>query len=348
MAIAAKRFDFLNNETNIATSPFSSKLGSDILNTGQLLETETPTSLQELIDSAIQSELGNASKETLDDVSRAVKDIKSSMTDLSSLAPDKLDDYVKNVVGGDSVALKSIKNILKKCSSNRGLGLGVPGKPYDVSMNCGAGDISLGTGRGKGGAGCDASSYNDLLSKMTGGAYNATFKDISDGLKKLMALAGYGLDMGMCGVFTALSDGLPKDALSKAAGSLLEYAGASGNVNGVLDLARSSPGLTPLLYAPGAITTAISSFKMPKDTRQQDLGGLGERFMGGLELLDEEWDRSELDHMPSIANAQNYQSDLGEVFSASLTDRSFSNEDIDVPIFDDRDFVMAAYLVQIA
>ncbi len=345
MAISAQRFTVLDRETNISTAKFKADMDSMILNDPANALKDANAQLQSLLDSANQKALEG--KEALEDAfsqaSRVVKDAASRVTDLASLPNEILGDFLSSITGGNLGLQKSLKSMLNKCS-NKGLGYGTPGKPFDLSMNCGAGDISLGQSGGK--AGCDAGSFNDLLNKLTGGGYNASFKDLNSLLKSLMALSGYGYNLGMCGVFNALSQGMPKDILSRASGGLLSLLGSSGNTNGFLDVAKSSVGLTPLLTNPDSIRGFFDNFKKPSNVKESSLANLADRALGGVELLDDRWNKSNIDGSLTIAQSSRNQKDLSDAFSAKLSNRSFSGGGLNVAPSNDEDFILGAYLMR--
>ena len=345
MAISAQRFTVLDRETNISTAKFKADMDSMILNDPANALKDANAQLQSLLDSANQKALEG--KEALEDAfsqaSRVVKDAASRVTDLASLPNEILGDFLSSITGGNLGLQKSLKSMLNKCS-NKGLGYGTPGKPFDLSMNCGAGDISLGQSGGK--AGCDAGSFNDLLNKLTGGGYNASFKDLNSLLKSLMALSGYGYNLGMCGVFNALSQGMPKDILSRASGGLLSLLGSSGNTNGFLDVAKSSVGLTPLLTNPDSIRGFFDNFKKPSNVKESNLTNLADRALGGVELLDDSWNKSRIDGSLTIAQSSRNQKDLSDAFSAKLSNRSFSGGGLNVAPSNDEDFILGAYLMR--
>lgn len=340
MAIAAQRFQFLDRETHVAMTTFSSSLDSAVLNAASGISEPSET-LSEMIASATESPLEDQIPvDTIEDFMRSAKDLKGQVLDVANMPAAMANEFLSDITGGNAAAMKSIKGIMDKCSV-RGLNNGMPGKPFDFSMNCGAGDISL--GKPGGAQGCDAFSFNNLLGKLTGGGYGAAFSDLNKAMQKMMSLAGYGYNMGMCGVFSALSGGLPTDALSKAAGGLLGSVGAAGNINGFLDIAKSSTGLSPLLHAPSGISGMLNNFKLPSNIMDSGLVGMADRTLGGLELLDEDWASSAFDSMPSISDADVFCEDLGDVIGAKLTDRSFSITDLDAPPSNDMDFIMGSY-----
>lgn len=308
--------------------------------------------------SAAQEQLKNIS-EPFKDVTRSVKGVISQVQDLASL-PSKLDAEIGNILSSGLAGIgidgfgnvggrinpglsKSLTGLMRNCRT-RGSNYGFPGKPYDISAKCNGRDISLGKGSGASGRqGCDAGEYGNLLNRLTDGAYDASFKNLNAALKSLMALAGYGYNIGLCGVFSALSGNLPKDALSRAAGGLLATFGASGNTNAVLDIAQSSLGLYPKLQNPSIVSTFLSNFTKPEQTRTADLPGLADRVFGGTELLDSSWSTSSYDSIPSLSQIWDYTPDLKETTKAKLTDRVVP--DLDFAPSNDDDFLFGSLLM---
>ena len=349
MAIPAQRFKFLDKETNLPSQKFTSELDSSILNTALNSEAEASESLQSLIDSAIQSvqDQTQAAEESfnvdniVETVTRSTKDLASSLLDLTSMSDKNLTNFLSDLIPDTGIA-KGIKNVLQKCKTNGG-GYGIPGKPYDLSMDCGGGNISLGSGGHGAANNYNASSYANLLNKLSGGGYNASFSDYNKLLQAFMTLAGMGYNLDMCGVFSALSSGLPNDVLSKASGGLLSTMGMAGKTNSILDIAAASVGLQPTLHYPNATSSFVSNYKTPKSTKESGLLTLAARTVAGLDLIDEDWNRSDYDNSLSLKTATKKSNDLNNVLTCSLTDKSFASNDLDsIPDSDD-DFLYSAY-----
>lgn len=345
--ISAQRFKLLDRETNIGVAPFSSDLDAGVLNSVTNSFDEVNATLESLIASASQKAKSEiealkdiSAQDALDAATRTAKGMGGKITDLMSLPEAKLSELMGEFSDGNAQVSKSLMGIMKTCSG-RGMGYGLPGRPYDPSINCGAGEIKVGTSGSS--ASCNASSYGNLLSKLTGGSYGSVFSDFNSALRKVMALAGYGYNLGMCGVLGAVSGGLPNDVMSKASGGLLGLVGMAGNTNAVLDIAKSSVGLLPLTTNPMAIETFLSNYKKPSNTTEAMLSGLSDRTVAGLELLDDNWGISDYDGSLSICKAPGYSKDLDSAWSASLTDRSFGAADLDNAPIDDLDFMFASY-----
>lgn len=344
----AKRFEFLDKETNMSVAPFGSDITTGVYNSPLADGLPSSDVLKELINASSQSMKGivpdvGGVKDIYSTATRGVKGAFGTLTDLKSLNSDKVGRYLSDITGSNPSLTKSMMNVAGNCSAN-GLNYGLPGKPYSPSINCGSGKLGLGTSGSS--SSCNASSYGDLLNKLTDGKYGSTFQDLTSMMRRLMSLAGYGYNLGMCGVFGALSSTFgsgTKDMLSRASGSLLGTFGMAGNTNAVLDIAKSSVGLYPLLSNPSAISGFLDNFKLPSNVGQGGYANMADRTTAGLELLDENWSCSAHDNIPSISSVSNYSSDLGKVFSAKLTDRSYAGSDLDNVSFSDSDFTMAAF-----
>lgn len=347
MAIAAQRFSLMSQETNVAVASFTKGMDSAVFNDPAKVLKEAQDGLTSLVGNLAQSSknlLDGIDTDPLKAISRAAKDIKGQINDLKALPSKALDDVLGSLGLSNPSVTKGLKSILDRCSNN-GLGKGLPGKPYDTSMNCGNGNISMGKGGGAGN-GCNAAGYNDILNKLSGGEYNAAFKDYNSALKGLMALSGYGYNLGMCGVFGALSKGLPTDVLGKAAGSLLSSLGVGGNVMGFMDVAKSAVGLGTKALSPSSVTDFLGNFSAPSWLKETGLSDMADRVMGAAELVDDSWNTSEFDDALSLCSCDGFQDDLGDVFGASITDRSFDIGSLDDAPDDDATFFQGAYLTQ--
>lgn len=346
--ISAQRFKVLDKETNVGVANFTSGLDSSILNSAQNALQAVSPSLDSLIESSIQKGLQELEQtkdafkvdDILSGVTRAAKDIGGRVSDLLSLPESKLNELMSDIADGNPQITKSLMGIMKSCSA-RGMGQGLPGKPYDPSINCGAGKIGVGTSGSA--ASCNASSYGNLLNKLTGGSYSSIFSDLNKQLKKVMSLAGYGYNLGMCGVFGALTSGMSNDVLSRASGGLLSVMGKAGNTNAVLDIAASSVGLVPLLSNPTAIEGFLGNYKKPSNVKESMLPNLADRTLAGLELIDEHWAVSGYDAGISIAKTAGRTADLKQTFSSKLTNKSFGSSSLDIAASDDMDFMFASY-----
>ena len=431
MPINATRFQFLDEETQVAVKAFQSDLDGWILNAAKNAEFPSSEKLQSIIDGVTQqssgllsnfqdiksqamagmseantqlnSAVGTVTSEVNDaigglvsdvgstisdvssglkdkatsmfgdlmptglgDVSRVTKGLVSKVTDFTKLAPENLGNFASNLAGGNAVVGKTIKDLLNKCS-NQGMGHGFPGRPYSPSISCNGQGFSLGEGSGYGNysgygsSSCNASNYSDLLNKLSGGQYGSSFNDYNAALQKLMSISSYGYNMGLCGVFSALSGnlGLDKMGLSKGLGGLLGIFGSSGKTNAVLDLANASPGLNPGSYNPSMLSSFANNYKIPSGTGDRGILNLGTRTLAGMELLGGSWFSKpsgglSLENICTESTSTPDLSFLGKVavpvesssFSkvmASVTsNRSYSASQLDNVLTNDFDFISSA------
>lgn len=343
MPIAAQRYKFLDEETSLSVMSFESAFDSSIFNSPENALKESNPELAEMISSAKEAYSNGEEKykDVVSEASRAVKGLSGQVVDYTKIPQNTIDEMLGKMSGGNASVKKSLSGMLSSCSK-KGMSKGVPGKAFEPTINCGSGKSKLGQSGTN--SACNASSMNDLLSRLTGGAYQQGYKDLNDALKALMALAGTSYDFGMCGVFGALSKGLSSDIVSRAAGGLLGVLGASGNVNGFLDVAKSSFELNPLIENPGAIGSFLTNFKNPSNVADSLVRDTAERAFGGLELLSPDWSSNALSGDLSWGMIDNISPDLYSCMSAFSTDNEFNELSLDVPIEDDNTWMSASYI----
>lgn len=337
-AIPAQRFKVLDEETNVPYKDFlKGGMDSQILNGGQFTNPDILAQAQSMLNAAL-GELPDLSAiiDPLQPLQRAVKDIKGSAMDLKGLIGNKvgpkLDDVLKMISGGDSVVSKALKTTVEGCI-NPGVGYGLPGRPFDVSLNCGSGGPSN----------CNVSGMSDLLNKLSGGGYQSGYKDLNALLRKITSLAGMSYSAGLCGAFAVLTQGVESSVKTRAAASLLSNLGESRNSKGVFDLANSSVGLPVKLENPGGVGDFLSNFKKPYNTKAYELPEVADQVLGSAEIFDENWATSVLDDMPSIAETRTYQEDLDNVFYSRLSNRAYDETSLDDVLTSDEDFALSAY-----
>jgi hypothetical protein len=334
MAIAAKRFKFLNEETNVAVSDFISNT-SDIFNSvnnevKQLLGTTEDFIKGAVKDSGIQ---GLKDKIPKDEI-REVKQLYGNLKDLTKFSTKDIDNAIKDLLPDNPVVQSAFGKLSGSCKT-KALSKGGLGKPYDANINCN------GKSRKANAGSCNSGELSNVLNKLTNGSYNAEFSDMNRNLKNLMALSSYGYDMNMCGVFGALSGSLNKDLLSRASGALLGQLSSGKNVLGILDLAGASAGLHTLLEYPKGITDSLTNFKNPIEFLERDQVELGDRFKGAMTLFKDGWDKSDVDDLLSLSSVESYNSELDTTLSCGRLGNSFTEDELD-EVFEDDDSVFSA------
>lgn len=353
MAIAAKRFQFLTQDTNLASSTFGAGKLDDIINSavnefktvGEDAENLIRTSFPE--EASLAKNIYSSAKDSFEEYSRDIKSIAGKLTDYKGAPENLVNELVKSFTsntGGSTAVAKSAMDMMRRCG--RGSSYGFGGRPYDLSASCSGGKASL--GRYGTSSGCNSAGYTDLLNKLTGGAYNTGFRDITSGLRSLMALSGYGYKLGLCGVFSGLYSSKVFDALGltnleygKAAGNLLGIMGAGGNVRGWIDVAKGSTGLNPALTNPASLDELLGNLEIPEGVGEIDQVELMRQLRGGQELYDEDWMHNE-EGMLSMGHLNGVSSDYSSLSDVWLTDRSFGQNDLDAIPDSDDSFLSAA------
>lgn len=347
MAIPAQRVKYLDLETNVGSVGFTSGMSSDIYTAAQNLNEDFPSELADLMDSASQTDLDvpmdvqDEITTAMTEASRNLKGAISTVADFRSLPNKMLDSAINDIGSQFPGAAKGLKSLMQSCgpgSFNGGMGIG---KPWDLSMNCGNGSIGL--GKGSGGNGCNAVSYNDILNKATGGAYNAVFQDLNKLVNAVMGLAKMGYSAGMCGILGALTKGMNNDVLGRVTGGLLASQGMAGNVNAVFDIAKTAMNVKPLLTVPGATSMFLNNFTKPRGMKDSGFPALGASTMGAVESIQEDaWYDDE--GVLNIGIADRYREDLGSTFGSVLTNRTPSLSSLNTVPDDDMDYIQAGYM----
>ena len=328
MAIKTQRFGALDTETNIGTADYGSLAGPSITNLGINDDISPMASVEELTNSAIErNTAAEAAESPLDAATRIAKGALGSITDVKKLPSAAKSELLNTISGGNPAVSKALGNILDKCSTNKGLGRGLGGRFRSPTITCG------GPGSGGGSGNCSTYSYADLLNKLTGGLFSGTGNAAESALRALMALASQGYHLGMCGVFGSLlgSDvgkSLSNMDLSMVSGGLLSGLGLEGNVNGFLDVANSSAGLTPLICNPDGIQNLYTNFNLDNGVTENGMCTLSDRMLAGGDILSDTW-RTASDGLMSVENAGLCNGALSSVFGAKVANRSCSVDDLD-------------------
>lgn len=315
MAVAAARNSTLTQEFNLPTSDMKTPDPNTVLNK---LYKATDDSIKDSSDFLTETQSGIEAQTTAavdtDGVTRTATDLQGTIKDLKKLNTGELNSEISGMIP-NPMAKSAFNKLSSQCQSK--FSSSGTGKPWDISGKC------KGQSSGSGSSSsCNNSEVNDLLNKLSGGAYNSTFNDLNQILKNLIALSKYGINAGLCGVFGALAGSFNANSAvsSRALGSLLGTTALTQNASGFMNLASSSAGLHPLLENPGAITDNFNSFAVPDEITEGEYGDFAERFDGGAEMLDDSWDVSDFDGSESIACITDGTEDLSDSYNAWATE----------------------------
>lgn len=336
MAIPIKRFEFLDEQTNLAIADVYSESNTDILNS-PMNELKTMSSdIEEFLGSGIQSAKDGLPLDTLPNDLRISKDSLGNLADVGNLLPKDWTSLISSMLPDNPLAQSDFSQMSSRCKQKAGSRRG-SGKPYGTANSCGAGSKPA-----KGSCGSSSKQFGKAMNKATGGAFTSDFLDLDGLLSGVVGLSSMGYDMNLCNVFGSLATQIPNtDLLSKASGSLIGGLNSSGNVMGMLDLASSSTALNTKAYNPSTITGMLSGFNFPKEIKQSNNSNLAERFTGAMEIFDGKWNQSGYDGILSTQGVQN--SDMGSLMQQKALDNIYDSTQLNIAPADDYSFLSTSF-----
>lgn len=342
MTITAKRFNVFDNETNLAINDYLSANTSSIYNSPNNINAEMPSELVDFINNNSQvsdvftNVSSTASSSNLTADIRKTNELITGIKDLTNVSSNDLNLLVAELLP-DNLVAQSIFNQLNDKCKKRSLNNGGLGKPYDNSFDCN------GKNRRSTSRVCNQSHYSNLLNTITGGAYNAIFKNLNSTLQNLLALAMLGYQMNMCGVFNALTGSVQnKQLLSRLSAGLLTKLAQDRNTSGIMDLANGSAGLNILTEAPNGVSLALTNYKIPFDYKDNVLPSLSDQYTGAMTLFDDNWDKSNYDNIPSLKEVSIYNSDLDKTFMSKVMSNTVNSLNLNTIPSDDFNFLAVA------
>ena len=250
MAIQAKRFEFLNQETHLGVSDFITAADSEIRNielpdfkeaTEAISDFISPMADalaegKEALSEAIDNALGGigATKDELKSFFRQTKDLMGLMADIGGMPNKLLDNLLGNLFPNGGMAKNLAKNLFKVCKS-AGSGLGNM-RPFDVGTDCN--DRGLNTNNNN----CKANGVANLLSTLTNGLYGQGFSNINSLINAAAMIATASYSANMCGGFAAASGmlGGNKNAINRVGAMMMGSLGATRGLKGMIDVANNT------------------------------------------------------------------------------------------------------------
>ena len=383
MAIAAKRFEFLDEETNTAVADFFTVDNTAILNSVNNESKEVTDALKEFIDSARQSmdidsimktasEMQAEASSLASDVGSAIeagtRSVKGAMSDamnFASMAESEIEGFVSGIASGlESIigtTMNGAANIIqaqallgqlsKTCKKSSGR-YGKHGKSYGKQSDCNGRKRKSNK---RSACSSNSNSLANVLHKLTNGDFKGLFSDLDAVLASIMALAGMGYNLNMCGVFAALAMSLTSNnsligsstsnnLLSRASAGLLSGLNSDRNTYGVLDLANSTAAysLHTSLEKPDAVNDTTRSYLIPNEIRRRDYNSFADRSTGALEIFDKDWNVSDYDNGLSVSKMQGRSNDFASIYNARTGDRVYPESDLNVSPNDDSSFLSMA------
>lgn len=344
MSISAKRFAFLDAETNVGLTDFYDMADTDPRN---LAPVEITDAMAQLDGFLKQADIG-AAKDLLKKVadsalgtSRITKDFFSAKLDLSNVVKTGLDSLAKSMFGGNQEMMGISRQLAEGCQRYMLSGLGARKKSKKL-LDCGN------SKRHDRGTPCDLNLFGDLLSKIGGVDFKITTIDKNAIEKMLSGIGIQGYDIGLCNIWGAVTNGV-KDVgiLGRVAGNVLGRMADNSDMMAVRDIGRAlQDGVNVTASVPGIAAKIMSGFKIPSEITESGLGGFGESFDLFMNKIDPKWTTSE-DGWPSVENfSLDTITDSGKMFGAMCMDKDFSVDNImgmaeDVVDWGDNDYLFA-------
>lgn len=348
MAISAKRFEFLNKETNVAIANFSKIANSDVLNSVNNELKSLTKGLSDFLNTTIQSDLLDNIKnikssltenDMLKDVTRTVKDSLSTLKDLTKLSAKDLDKFILQNLPDNPLIKSAFSQISNNCRVPSFSG-GTPGKRFNPNVNCNGGK-----GR-RTSSNCDSGQFRSLLNKLSNGQYNPVFSDKNAILNNLLSLSKYGYSLNMCGVAGALISGLninDSTILNRGIGTLLGSLGKEKNVLGFLDLATNvTDKLNPLLEYPNGLNDVFENFITPKEITEDSYKSFMTGISDSTEIFNNDFFKG-INNTLSVANIPNFNPELDKLMKSKRIDNVIAFDNLDEIIDDDFGFISTAY-----
>jgi hypothetical protein len=317
MAIAAQRFTFLNQQTNVPVADFISQSSSDLLNTAQNDLKTISDNLTNLVNSnaigPIQNLLSNSGSLTnvfgsLGQV-RITKDFFSSGISIVSNPGNVLANAAKTLSGTNTALATSLLQLSSSCQSSALGGIGAR-KSQNPLINCTNGNIP----RQANLLGCDLNKLSNVIANASGGVYNPSIYNgfNVENAASLLGIAGY--KAALCGVFSALTANMSNiDSISRIASNMIGATATSSDIRSVIDIGSTLVKGNVTSIIPGVSSLIFSHYEQPSDINNSQLPSLYTGLSTAMNNIDPNWCTDPATSLPSCvnlggSNASNFES----------------------------------------
>lgn len=324
MAIAAQRFKFLNEQTNLPVKDFFNINTSDILSQSVNDITSTISTLTSMVGagniSGVATMLGKLASGASLETRRLTRDFYSGINDISKWTSQEIHSASAKMFPNDPVLQNAFNQIGDGCKSKIiGALSNCTNKRRLSEIN---GLRTFTTDRS-----CSAASFAALINKITKGLYAVKLTDQCALMRMVAGVAMRGYEIGLPGVFGALSGQIEdKHLLAQAGVTVINAAALDGNMNAVIDVANSSVGHMLTAIDPGITTTILNNFNIPQEYYERDVGQFYDSFNGAMGNLDMSWNQMNLGGtmVPSLANFDASNGDIAKFLQCQNLESSVS------------------------
>ena len=342
MAIAAQRFKFLNEQTNLPVKDFFSINTSDILSRSVTDITGAISGLANLVGAGniggTISMLGNIAKESALETKRLTRDFYSSLNSISNWTSQEIHAASAAMFPNDPVIQNAFNQIGDGCKAKILSGLSNCVNKRRLSEINGLRSFTNDRS-------CSAASFTALINKITKGLYAPTLTDQCALMKMVAGVAIRGFEIGLPAVFSALSGQIEdKSLLAQAGVTVINSTANDGNMLGVMDVANSSVGPMLKTIDPNITSNILRNFNVPEEYFERDIGTFYDSFGASMTNLDPSWNQIQFanDMVPSLSNFDTTNSSIAKLFQAQNLESSVSFPlDGSVPIPSTSNFLSA-------
>lgn len=293
MAIAAQRYTFLDQQTNVPVAGLISQQSSDILNSAQNDLKEVSQNLTNLLNTNAITPIQNALSQTgsLSSVFsslgqiRITKDFFSSGINLTSTPATVLSNAAKALAGTNTSLSNALSQLSSSCSNSILGGIGAR-KVQNPLINC----SSTGMSRSASLAGRDLNKLSSVISQASGGTFSPSIYNglAVENATSLLGIAGY--KAALCNVFASLTANMSNiDSISRIASNMIGATASSSDIKSVIDIGLSLTKGSVTNIIPGAASLIFSHYQQPADTTNNQLPGLYNNLNAAMNNIDPNW-----------------------------------------------------------
>lgn len=337
MAIAAKRFSFLDKQTNVPVANFVTSASSDLLNspefdiftvTDQILTLADANRIKDV--GAVLTNINSAASLGL---SRLTKDFFSNINILDSLPQNKITDLMFRYFPNDATLRNTFAQIGEKCKASILAGLGNCKNKNTLANFKG---LKLKTNNRS----CNLNAFVNLINRFTNGLYNPLLTDQCALARLVAGMAIRGFELGLPNVFSSISNQVQdKFLLAQAGATVMGSVALSGNMEAVIDVANSSVGSMIPALNPGITSMVFANYQIPGELKDSEIADFNIRFGTAMTNMDPSWNSMNFisdtvngqvsSTIPSLINIGSGNDDLMKSFQCSAYELNETLPDLD-------------------
>lgn len=289
MALTAQKIQGFSKDFNAPVRDFISSREVGVFGTPSLSLDDLLDTSDDLINKTRNNVIESLSgvKDFMDDITRQAKDQFDKIIDLAQLTESKISEIIDDVFSGfPQSIINAVKSVGSVCRNNAiGNGMSSGGNLIN-NPNC--------AGFGIGNANCPPGATQGLLGNI-GTEISRGLKRGLDAIRKgvqvIASLLGMGYNANLCNVLTSVLDATgigDKSIISVAVASVLGKEGLRGNVNALVDVAKSNVGNLAKMV-PGLVKTTAGNMKLGNTVNLTNIKHAGASILGSFSAVDKNW-----------------------------------------------------------